>query len=115
MDGQVLLLAGAKASVAPTRLPDLVDRAAAYLDDRRDRYRRDYERVHADADRAVYLVETGHWDDVGEALGLSDREVDALRRVHAEQLRRVGRRTDRREEFDHALDVREAVVVGRET
>lgn len=112
IDGQVLLLAGAKASVAPTRLPDLVERAAAHLRERRDRYRRDYEQVHADGERTVYLVDEGHWETVGAALGFDDRETDAVRRVHEEQLRRIGRRTGRRAEFDHALDIREAAVLG---
>ena len=67
----------------------------------------------ADEDRAVFLVPDGHWADVGFELDLPEREVDALRRAHAQQLRRIGTRTDRREELETALEIREAVVVGR--
>lgn len=117
IEGQVLLLAGAKASVAPGRLPALVRRAAADLRDRRETYRRAYERVVAaeevDADADAYLVPPGHWSEVGERIGLDDRETDAVRRAHDEQLRRFGSETGRRDEFETALEIREAVVVGR--
>lgn len=112
LDGQVLLLAAAKASVAPDHLPRLVDRAQAHLGPRIEAYRREYECVAEEDGRAVFLVEQGHWTRVGEELGLDEREVDALRRAHEEQLRRTGTAGDRREEFESALDIREAVVVG---
>ena len=112
LDGQVLVLAAAKASVAPERLPRLVDRAQVHLGPRLDAYRREYECVAEEAERAVFLVEQGHWATVGEEIGLDEREVDALRRAHEEQLRRIGTVGDRREEFESALDIREAVVVG---
>ena len=112
LDGQVLLLAAAKASVAPARLPRLVDRAQAQLGPRLEEYRRAYECVAEEDGRAVFLVERGHWAEVGRELGLDEREVDALRRAHEEQLRRTGTVGDRREEFESALDIREAVVVG---
>jgi hypothetical protein len=112
-DGQVLLLAGAKASVAPSRLPTLVARAGAHVRERRATYRRTCERVHDDEVREVFLAAPGHWRDVGEALSLTDREVDAVARAHAEQLLGLGRRAGRREEFASALEIREAVVVGR--
>jgi hypothetical protein len=118
---QVLLLAGAKASVAPGRLPELVDTAATHLGDRREEYRRSYERAATvaageagfDDDAEAFLVPVGHWGEVGDALALDARETDAVRRVHAEALRRVGRATGRAEEFETALEVREAVVVER--
>ena len=112
LDGQVLVLAAAKASVAPRRLPGLVDRAQAHLGPRLEAYRREYECVAEEDDRAVFLVERGHWAEVGRELDLDDRGVDALRRAHEEQLRRTGTVGDRREEFESALDIREAVVVG---
>lgn len=112
IEGQVLLLAGAKASVAADRLPGLVADADAHLVAHRDDYRREFERVHEDGTRAVFLAPADHWDAVGEALGFGERETDALRRVHAEQLLRLGRRTDRREEFETALEIRDAVVLG---
>ena len=112
LDGQVLLLAAAKASVAPQHLPGLIDRAQAHLGPRLETYRREYECVAEEDDRAVFLVAQGHWAGLGGELGLDDREVDALRRAHEEQLRRMGTVTERREEFESALDIREAVVVG---
>ena len=112
LDGQVLVLAAAKASVAPDRLPGLVDRAQAHLGPRIGEYRREYECVAEEDDRSVFLAEQGHWARIGEELGLGEREVDALRRAHKEQLRRSGTVEDRREEFESALDIREAVVVG---
>jgi hypothetical protein len=111
MDGQVLLLAAAKASVGPQRLPDLVDLAQAHLADRVAEYRGRYEVAFEEEERVGFFVEAGHWAELGSRLGFEDRECDALRRVHAEQLRRIGSETDRREEFDTALDIREAVVV----
>lgn len=111
IDGQVLVLAAAKASVAADRLSPLVERAATHLRGRRERYRRDYECVHADGDREIYLVDDGHWEGLGATLGFDARETDAVRRAHEEQLRRVGRRTGRQAEFDHALEIRAAVVV----
>lgn len=112
LHGQALLLAGTKASVAPQRLPELVDRAQAALASERDAYRRRYELVDEDERRSIFLVPTGHWRDVGERIGLDRREYDAVRRAHAEHLRRFGSRADRRGEFETALEIREAVVVG---
>lgn len=113
LDGEVLLMAGAKASVAPERLPALVDRVQAELGPRIDEYRRGYECVHEDDDRAAFLADADHWERVGEDLGLHERERDALSRAHAEQLRRIGRKTDREATMESALEIRSAVVVGR--
>lgn len=112
VEGQVLLLAGAKASVAPSRLSDLVDLVQAELRGGVGHYRRRHERVHGADDREAFLVEGDHWAGVGDRLGLDDREVDAVRRAHEQQLLRIGRRTDREAEFETALEVRDAVVVG---
>lgn len=111
IDGQVLLLAGAKASVAPDRLPDLVARVAAALDPAD--YSRSYEEACATPEQRVYFVEGGHWEAIGEAVGLTRREREAVQRAHAEQLLRLGRERGRRGEFETALELREAVVVGR--
>ena len=46
-------------------------------------------------------------------MGLEEREWKALRRAHAEHLRRLGGDIDRRREFETALELREAVVVGK--
>jgi hypothetical protein len=113
LDGQVLILAAAKASVPAERLPELVDRVQADLGPRFEAYRRAYEAVHESPGRWVFLVPLDHWESVGDRLGLTVREREAVRRAHEEQLRRVGSETDRREEFESALDIRSAVVVGR--
>lgn len=114
IDGQALLLAAATASVAPGRLPALVDRAAEHVAGRRGRYRRRRERALAADGRVVYLVPEGHWRGVGDRIGLAPREADAVARAHAEQLRRLARRADRADEFEHALELREAVVLARD-
>ena len=113
IEGQILLLTAAKASVPPERLPDLVDRAQTLLASRRDRYRREFERAYTDADREAFLVDWGHWDDLGEELELTERETAAVRRAHEEQVRRIGRRQDREEEFETAFEIREPVLIAR--
>ncbi|WP_135536261.1 hypothetical protein [Halostella pelagica] len=112
IEGQVLLVAGAKASVAPERLPALVDQVQAALEPRADRYRRQFECVHEDEDRAVFLAAPDHWATLGEDLGLRERERNAIRRAHEEQVHRIGRRTDREAEFETALEIRTPVVIG---
>ena len=114
LDGNVLLYTGATASVGPERIEPLLRRAQAYLRERAETYRRSYESAVVDGGQRVLLVPDGHWADVGAELGLPDREVDAVRRAHAQQLRRIGTETDRREEFETALEIREAVVLGEE-
>ncbi|WP_135828788.1 hypothetical protein [Halorussus halobius] len=111
VEGQVLVLTAAKASVPGRRVPDLVAEARRELDPRTDELRRRYERVHADDVRDIFLAPTGFWVEVGEDLGWSERAREAVARAHAEQLLRVGRREGRESEFEAALDVREAVVV----
>ncbi len=113
LDGDALVLAAAKASVSGERLPELVDLAQEQLADRLPEYARRYERVHETDDRVVFLVEEGHWAEFGEEFGLDRREWTALRRAHEEQLERLGGDLGRREEFESALELREAVVVGR--
>lgn len=111
-DGPVLLRAGATASIAPEHLPNRLRTVQADLADRLDDYRTEYERVFADDDREVFLVESGHWEAVGDRLGFGRRETDAIQRVHEAQLERLGSATDRRDEFETALEVRDAVVIG---
>ena len=113
IEGQVLVLTAAKASVGGQRVPDLVAAAQRAVDARADALARRCECVHEDDDRAVYLVEEGFWTELGEELGLSRREREAVARAHAEQLRRIGRREERREEFETALELREVVAVSR--
>ncbi|QLK25160.1 hypothetical protein HYG81_13805 [Natrinema zhouii] len=112
IEGQVLVLTAAKASVPPTRLPDLVERAQVALGSDLERYRREYERLYADADLEIFLVDWGHWEEIGDEIDVTDRELSAIRRAHEEQLLRIGRRTDREDEFETALEIREPVVIG---
>ena len=116
IDGQVLLLTAAKSSVPPTRLPDLVDRTQAALASRLERYRREYERIYDGAEEddpfEAFLVDWGHWKELGDEVGLEERERSAVRRAHEEQLLRVGRRLDREDEFETALEIREPVLIG---
>lgn len=112
LDGNALVLAAAQASVSGERLPELVDRAQEHLEPRLEEYERRYERVHTDGEQTVFFVEEGHWAEAGEELGIEPREWKALRRVHAEHLKRLGTDLNRREEFETALELREVVVVG---
>lgn len=114
IEGQVVLLAAAKASVAPQRLPDLIERVQDDLAARFEEYRRRYEHAYESPDCWAFFVESDHWPSVGDRLGFDRRETDALRRAHTEQLLRIGRREGRREEFESALEIREAVVIGIE-
>ena len=112
IEGQVLVLTAAKASVGGKRVPDLVAEARREIEPRADDLRRKYECVHEDDVRAVFLAPEGFWEQVGGDLDWSRREYEAVARAHAEQLLRVGKREDREEEFETALEVREAVVIG---
>lgn len=112
IDGTPLRLAAAKASVGPGRVVPLLERVQVDLAPRLDDYRQRFECVHEDDERAVFLVPEDHWETVGDRLGLDRRERDAIRRAHNEQLGRLGSKADRREEFDTALEIRDAVVVG---
>lgn len=113
IDGQILLLTAAKASVSPQRLPDLVDLVQADLAPRFDEYARQYEAVFEGEDVAAFFVPDGHWEAIGERMGFERLETDAVRRAHHEQLTRRGRRDDRLDEFETALEIRDCVLIGR--
>lgn len=113
LDGDVLLYTGATASVSPERVEPLLRAVQAHLRARRDDYRRRYEAAFEDDERRILLVPTDHWTSIGVELDLPARETDAARRAHAQQLKRIGSETDRREEFETALEIREAVVIGQ--
>lgn len=115
LDGQPLLLAAAKASVGGSRLAPLVEAVESYLGPQVDDYRRRYETAHEADERVAFFVPEGHWADVGDRLGFVEREWDAVRRAHEEQLLFDGRDAGRRDEFATALEVREVVVIGRAT
>jgi len=111
IEGETVLLAGAKASVPLARLSTLLEDVHEYLRSRRERLSRRFEPIDANG-RTYVLADAAHWDSVGADLDLRRREVDALRRAHAAQFRRDGRRTDRRAEFETTLEIREPVVIG---
>lgn len=111
IEGQLLLVAGARASVAMHRLPDLVERAHDHVVANADEYERRYERIEGARDADFYCVEPGFWAAVGDELGMNDREADAVRRAHEAQFTRDGRRLDRQSEFESTLELREIVAV----
>ncbi|AFZ72297.1 hypothetical protein [Natronobacterium gregoryi] len=118
IEGQVLLLTAAKASVPSNRLPALVERAQDLLWGELERYRREYEQVavrsesHGPTALEAFLVEWGHWEAIGGRAGFDSRERSAVRRAHEEQFLRIGRRTGREAEFETALEIREPVLIG---
>jgi hypothetical protein len=112
IEGQVLVLTAAKASVGGQRVPDLVAEARREIEPQSDDLRRKYECVHEDDVRTVFLGPEGFWRKVGDDLDWAEREYEAVARAHAEQLLRIGKREDREDEFETALELREAVVVG---
>ena len=114
IDPNALLIAAATASVGAGRLPELLRVADEHLRTRREEYDRSYECVDEadDTGAATYLVPDGHWSDIGDELGVNRREADALRRAHEQHLLRLGTKRRRRQEFESAVELREAVVIG---
>jgi hypothetical protein len=112
IDGTALVKTAALASVPADRLPALLARVQTDLGPRLDEYRRRYERIEAAPDRETFLVEPDHWEEVGRRLGLADRERDAVARAHETAVERWGTTTGRRAEFETALEIRSAVVIG---
>lgn len=111
IEGQIVLLAGTQASVPLDRLPDLLGRVQTYLRANQETYDREYERISGPREADYVCAESGHWDAIGTELGLSDREQDAVRRAHAAQFERDGRRLDRSEEFEATLEIRDVLAV----
>lgn len=111
IEGQIVLLAGAKASVPLYRLSTVLVRAQRAIREERADFDREFERIDGPRDVAFYLVEDGFWESFGENRDFDDREVDAVRRAHTEQFRRAGRRLERTAEFESALEVRDVVAV----
>ncbi|WP_440988897.1 hypothetical protein [Haloarchaeobius baliensis] len=110
-----VLLAAATAGVPPGRLPELVGVVQADLGLRVDDYRHRYECVHETTDAFVFLVEGGHWSTIAERLGFDSSDSWAVECAHIEHLRRLARETDRVQELATALEVRECVVIGKDT
>lgn len=113
IDGNALVLAAARASVSGERLPELAERVQRVLGVRLPAYDRQYESVYEDESLVVFFVEEGHWADIGDEHCFDDREWKAVRRAHREHLKQLGSDLDRSQEFTTALDLREAVVVGK--
>lgn len=112
IDGTALVKTAALASVPAERLPALLARVQADLGPRIDDYRRRYERIAVEPERETFLVEPDHWAAVGDRLGLSDRERDAVARAHETAVERAGSGRTAREEFETALEIRSGVVIG---
>lgn len=110
IEGQVVLLAGAQASVTLQRLSTLLETVQRHLVDRREAYGRRFERVEADS-QTYFLAGADHWEHVGEELELDGSEVDAIRRAHRAQFRRDGRRLDRQAEFETTMEIRDPVAI----
>ncbi len=115
LDGLALVKAGAKASVGPSRLPALLREVQSEIDAQFEEFRRRHEQVYDDPNRTVFLAGTDYWTTLGQDLGLAERETDAVRRAHAEQLRRMGEETGRSEEFETAMEIRHPVVINRDS
>ncbi|MFU1780038.1 hypothetical protein ACM16X_01520 [Haloarcula japonica] len=111
IEGQIVLLAGTRASIPLDQLPELLERVQTYLRANRETYGREYERISGPREADYVCAESGHWGSIGTELGLSDREQDAVRRAHAAQFERDGRRLDRSEEFETTLEIRDVLAV----
>ena len=112
IEGTALVKTAALASVPAARVPGLLGHVQAELGPRIDVYRRRYERIAAEPDREAFLVEPDHWDDIADRVGLSERERDAVVRAHEAEVERIGSGSGRRAEFDTALEIRSAVLIG---
>jgi hypothetical protein len=112
IDGPVILYTCAVASIPARAMGPLLREVQAHLHPQQQRYARHWECAIDAPTRAIYLVEPGHWDTIGAAVSLDRREQDAVERAHRRQLVAAGRGVDRRDEFETALEIRTAVVIG---
>lgn len=111
IEGDVVLLAGAKASVTLPRLSELLEAVQQHLGGRIGEYDRQFERIEGTDGVVYYLAGAEFWDEVGAELELGKRETDAIRRTHETQFKHDGRRLDRRDEFETSLEIRDVVVL----
>ncbi|GAD52216.1 hypothetical protein MBEHAL_0976 [Halarchaeum acidiphilum MH1-52-1] len=91
----------------------LLARIADYFRGKERALGRQYERALDASDGVVLFADVDFWDRAGDALGFTDAETAAVQRAHETTLLLAGDREDRRAEFETALDVRTAVVLGR--
>lgn len=110
LEGQIVLLAGAQASVTLEQLSRLLADAHSYLCRYREYYDRQFEQIEGES-TVYYLAGPDHWEQVGTALHLAEREIDAVGRAHEAQFTRDGRRLGRTEEFEAALSIRSPVAL----
>lgn len=113
-DAAVLQQVATADGVGPQELPELLGRVEAHLTDCRESLRRRFESPHSDDRRELFFVPPDYWEGVASVLPLTPLEKQAVQRAHERQLLRIGAETRRGTEFDAALDIRTAVVVGRE-
>ncbi len=111
IESQVVLLAGAKASVSLARLSDLLAEAQTALAERAAEYEQHFEQIEASGETVFVLAEDGYWQELGDEIGLTEREIDAVARTHAAQFERDGRRMNRKEEFETTLEIRDVLAV----
>lgn len=111
IESQIVLLAGAKASVSLARLSELLAEVQPYLANNVSAYERRFEQIDAYGEGLYVLAEEGHWQTVGEETSLTEREIEAVARTHAAQFERDGRRMDREEEFETTLEIRDVLMV----
>lgn len=110
IEGQVVLLAGAQASVTLQQLSRLLERVQRHLAGQRDHYERRFEYIEG-VDTGYFLTDIEHWDHVADDLSLDESQSDAVRRAHEAQFQRDGRRLDRSEEFETILEIRQPVAI----
>ncbi len=113
INGPVVKITAAKASIAAERVLPLLDRVQDHLDHRAATIAREYELAYKQQGQAGYFVDEAFWQAVGARVDLDRRELDAVRRAHNEQLRHAGRRQGRRAEIESALEIRDCVLVNR--
>ena len=76
IEGDVLVLVAAKASVAPERLAPLVDTVQAHLEDDAAAFQRRYECAYETDGEAAFFVDDGFWETVGTDLGLDGNLIE---------------------------------------
>ena len=111
IESQIVLLAGAKASVSLARLSELLADVQPHLAANREEYERRFEHIDADGEGVYFLADEGYWHTVREELGLTEREIEAIARSHTAQFERDGRRMGREEEFETTLEIRDVLLV----
>ncbi|WP_435119018.1 hypothetical protein [Halolamina sp. C58] len=113
-DAAVLQQVAGSDGVDPRTLPELLGRVEAHLTGSRASLRRQFESPYSDESRELFFVPPDYWEGVASTLSLTPQEALTVRQAHERQLLRIGAETRRGAEFDAALDIRTAVVVGRE-